>query len=109
MQKNQENLRKKEILKRPNILCNSLFYSFQFYREKAIKVLDSLISQDKNKYNIEIYNKKKLEYNEKLQELDRKTKKVAVPEGGDKDKEENKDDPFAKLKEQLSGCLVSEA
>lgn len=75
--------------------------------EKAIKTLDSLINMDKNKYNIEVYNKKKLEYNEKIKDLEKK--KMPVPEGGDKDGKGDKDDPDAKLKEQLSGCLVSEA
>ncbi|MCQ2817466.1 MAG: hypothetical protein MJ252_09395 [archaeon] len=68
--------------------------------------MDSLIQHDQNKYNAQVYNQKKMEYTEKLKEIEKK--KVPVAEGGDK-KEENKDDPFAKLKEQLSGCVVTEA
>ena len=70
--------------------------------EKAIKVLDSLIKCDQNKYNIPAYEKKKLECTEKMQEIDKK--KVPVAEGG----KDEKEDPDQKLKEQLSGCLVSE-
>ena len=74
----------------------------KFYK-KAKTSLESLIKFDENKYNHPVYESKKKEVEKKIEELGSKKKKVAAKEGGGG--EDNEDD---KLKEQLSGCLVTE-
>ena len=74
----------------------------KFYK-KANKTLESLLKFDENKYNHPVYEQKKQEIEKKLEELESKKKKVANKEGGD-----GEDDEDAKLKEQLSGTLVTE-
>ena len=74
----------------------------KFYK-KANKTLESLLKFDENKYNHPVYEQKKQEIEKKIQELESKKKKVANKEGGD-----GEDDEDAKLKEQLSGTLVTE-
>jgi len=74
----------------------------KFYK-KANKTLESLLKFDENKYNHPVYKQKKQEIEKKIQELESKKKKVANKEGGD-----GEDDEDAKLKEQLSGTLVTE-
>ena len=74
----------------------------RFYK-KAKTSLESLLKFDENKYNHPVYEQKKQEIEDKLKELESKKKKVANKEGGD-----GEDDEDAKLKEQLSGTLVTE-
>ena len=73
----------------------------KFYK-KAKTSLESLIKFDENKYNHPVYENKKKEVEKKIEELESK-KKVANKEGGG-----GEDDEDAKLKDQLSGCLVTE-
>ena len=73
----------------------------KFYK-KAKTSLESLIKFDENKYNHPVYENKKKEVEKKIEELESKKKKVANKEGG------GEDDEDAKLKDQLSGCLVTE-
>ena len=68
--------------------------------ENAIKMLNQLIKIDPNKYNVETYKKKVEEYTEIMEGV--KKKRVAEPEGGKKDSEEDK------LEKQLSGTLITE-
>ena len=68
--------------------------------ENAIKMLNQLIKIDPNKYNVETYKKKVEEYTKIMEEV--KKKRVAEPEGGKKDSEEDK------LEKQLSGTLITE-
>ena len=72
--------------------------------KKAKTSLESLLKFDENKYNHPVYEQKKKEIEKKIEELESKKKKIANKEGGDGD--DNDED--AKLKEQLSGCLVTE-
>ena len=72
--------------------------------KKAKTSLGSLLKFDENKYNHPVYEQKKKEIEKKIEELESKKKKIANKEGGDGD--DNDED--AKLKEQLSGCLVTE-
>ena len=74
----------------------------KFYK-KAKTSLESLIKFDENKYNHPVYENKKKEVEKKIEELESKKKKVANKEGGG-----GEDDEDAKLKDQLSGCLVTE-
>ena len=68
--------------------------------ENAIKTLNQLIRIDPNKYNVDAYKKKVEEYTEIMEKV--KKKKVAEPEGGKKDSEDDK------LQKQLSGTLITE-
>ena len=74
----------------------------KFYK-KAKTSLENLIKFDENKYNHPVYEQKKKEIEKKMEELESKKKKVANKEGGG-----GEDDEDAKLKEQLSGTLVTE-
>jgi vacuolar protein-sorting-associated protein 4 len=74
----------------------------KFYK-KAKTSLESLIKFDENKYNHPVYEQKKQEIEKKIEELESKKKKIANKEGGG-----GEDDEDAKLKEQLSGTLVTE-
>ena len=77
----------------------------RFYLKAATNI-NILKKADENKYNREVYVKKGTEYCEKAKEMEKlaeEAKKVAIGEDGKKD-----DDPDAKLKESLSGCLVTE-
>jgi vacuolar protein-sorting-associated protein 4 len=75
----------------------------KFYK-KAKTSLESLLKFDENKYNHPVYEQKKQEIEKKIEELESKKKKVANKEGGGG----GDDDEDAKLKEQLSGTLVTE-
>ena len=75
----------------------------KFYK-KAKTCLESLIKFDENKYNHPVYENKKKEIEQKIEELQSKKKKVAAKEGGGS----GETDEDAALKEQLSGCLVTE-
>jgi vacuolar protein-sorting-associated protein 4 len=75
----------------------------KFYKKAKIS-LDNLLKFDENKYNHPVYEQKKQEIEKKIEELESKKKKVANKEGGGGD--ENDED--AKLKEQLSGTLITE-
>jgi vacuolar protein-sorting-associated protein 4 len=75
----------------------------KFFKKAKIS-LESLLKFDENKYNHPVYEQKKKEIEKKIEELESKKKKIANKEGGDGD--DNDED--AKLKEQLSGCLVTE-
>ena len=68
--------------------------------ENALKMLNQLIRIDPNKYNVEAYKKKVEEYTKCMEDV--KKKKVAEPEGGKKDSDEDK------LAKQLSSTLVTE-
>ena len=68
--------------------------------DNSIKMLNQLIRIDPNKYNVETYKKKVEEYTKIMEEV--KKKRVAEPEGGKKDSEEDK------LAKQLSGTLITE-
>jgi vacuolar protein-sorting-associated protein 4 len=68
--------------------------------DNAIKMLNQLIRVDPNKYNVETYKKKVEEYTKIMEEV--KKKRVAEPEGGKKDSEDDK------LAKQLSGTLITE-
>jgi len=68
--------------------------------ENALKMLNQLIRIDPNKYNVEAYKKKVEEYTKFMEDV--KKKKVAEPEGGKKDSDEDK------LAKQLSSTLVTE-
>ena len=72
---------------------------------KAKKTLENLIKFDENKYNHPVYEQKLNEVSKQIEELEKKKKKVASAEGGDG---KGGDDEDAKLKEQLSGTLVTE-
>ena len=72
--------------------------------KKAKTSLESLLKFDENKYNHPVYEQKKKEIEKKIEEIESKKKKIANKEGGGGD--DNDED--AKLKEQLSGCLVTE-
>ena len=77
----------------------------RFYLKAATNI-NILKKADENKDNREVYVKKGTEYCEKAKEMEKlaeEAKKVAIGEDGKKD-----DDPDAKLKESLSGCLVTE-
>ena len=69
--------------------------------ENAIKTLNQLIRIDPNKYNVDAYKKKVEEYTEIMEKV--KKKKVAEPEGGKKDSEDDK------LQKQLSSALIKES
>ncbi len=71
--------------------------------KKAKTSLENLIKFDENKYNHPVYEQKKAEIEKKIEELESKKKKIANKEGGS-----GEDDEDAKLKEQLSGTLVTE-
>ena len=74
----------------------------KFYTKAAI-TCGELRKIDPNKYNVEQYIQKGLEAGKKAKEMDSKdkeNKKIKV--------DDDKDDPDAKLKESLSGCLVTE-
>ena len=75
----------------------------RFYK-KAKTSLESLIKFDENKYNIPVYEGKKKDVEKKIEELESKKKKVAAKEGGGG----NDNDEDKALKDQLSGCLVTE-
>ena len=75
----------------------------RFYK-KAKSSLESLIKFDENKYNIPVYEGKKKDVEKKIEELESKKKKVAAKEGGGG----NDNDEDKALKDQLSGCLVTE-
>lgn len=75
--------------------------AIKFY-EKAKKQCDNLVKYDENKYNHKVYIDKKEEIESKIEELKKKKKKVTSSEGG------GEDDEDAKLKEQLSGTLITE-
>jgi vacuolar protein-sorting-associated protein 4 len=75
----------------------------RFYK-KAKTSLENLIKFDENKYNIPVYEGKKKEVEKKIEELESKKKKVAAKEGGGG----NENDEDKALKDQLSGCLVTE-
>ena len=68
--------------------------------DNSIKMLNQLIRIDPNKYNVETYKKKVEEYTKIMEEV--KKKRVAEPEGGKKDSEDDK------LAKQLSGTLITE-
>ena len=72
--------------------------------KKAKTSLENLLKFDENKYNHPVYEQKKKEIEKKIEEIESKKKKIANKEGGGGD--DNDED--AKLKEQLSGCLVTE-
>ena len=74
----------------------------KFYK-KAKTSLESLIKFDENKYNHPVYENKKKKSKKKQKNSNQKKKKVANKEGGG-----GEDDEDAKLKDQLSGCLVTE-
>ena len=76
----------------------------KFYK-KAKTSLESLLKFDENKYNHPVYEQKKQEIEKKIEELESKKKKVANKEGGGGGGDDDED---AKLKEQLSGTLVTE-
>ena len=76
--------------------------AIKFYL-KALDSLRSLIKYDENKYNHPTYEQKKAEIKKKIKEIESKTKKIANKEGGG-----GEDDEDAKLKEQLSGTLITE-
>ena len=76
--------------------------AIKFYK-KAVNSLESLIKFDENKYNHPAYEQKKAEIEKKIEEIESKKKKIANKEGGG-----GEDDEDAKLKEQLSGTLVTE-
>ena len=76
----------------------------KFYN-KAKKTLECLIKFDENKYNHPVYEQKLADVKKQIEELEKKKKKVANAEGGDG---KGGDDEDAKLKEQLSGTLVTE-
>ena len=75
----------------------------KFYK-KAKTSLESLIKFDENKYNHPVYENKKKEVEKKIEELESKKKKIAAKEGGGG----NENDEDKALKDQLSGCLVTE-
>ena len=75
----------------------------RFYK-KAKTSLESLIKFDENKYNIPVYEGKKKDVEKKIEELESKKKKIAAKEGGGG----NENDEDKALKDQLSGCLVTE-
>ena len=75
----------------------------KFYKKAKIS-LDNLLKFDENKYNHPVYEQKKQEIEKKIEELESKKKKVANKEGGGGDDH----DEDAKLKEQLSGTLITE-
>lgn len=72
--------------------------------KKAKTSLENLLKFDENKYNHPVYEQKKQEIEKKIEDLEKKKKKVANAEGGDG----KGDDEDAKLKEQLSGTLITE-
>jgi vacuolar protein-sorting-associated protein 4 len=72
--------------------------------QKAKTSLESLIKFDENKYNIPVYEGKKKDVEKKIEELESKKKKIAAKEGGGG----NENDEDKALKDQLSGCLVTE-
>ena len=76
----------------------------KFYK-KAKTSLESLLKFDENKYNHPVYEQKKQEIEKKIEELESKKRKVANKEGGGGGGDDDED---AKLKEQLSGTLVTE-
>jgi vacuolar protein-sorting-associated protein 4 len=75
----------------------------RFYNKAKVS-LENLIKFDENKYNKPVYEDKKKEVEKKIEELQKKKKKVAAKEGGGSG--ENDEDQA--LKDQLSGCLVTE-
>ena len=87
--------------------------AFKFYT-KAAEKLNLLRNIDENPYNKETYKKKALEYMERAKVLkDTISKKenkqpIASSTDGAGKKGEEKDDPDQKLKETLSGTLVTE-
>ena len=76
----------------------------KFYN-KAKSSLECLIKFDENKYNHPVYEQKLADVKKQIEELEKKKKKVASTEGGEG---KGGDDEDAKLKEQLSGTLVTE-
>ena len=77
--------------------------ALRFYGKAKVS-LENLIKFDENKYNKPVYEDKKKELEKKIEELQKKKKKVAAKEGGGSG--ENDEDQA--LKDQLSGCLVTE-
>ncbi len=77
--------------------------ALRFYGKAKVS-LENLIKFDENKYNKPVYEDKKKEVEKKIEELQKKKKKVAAKEGGGSG--ENDEDQA--LKDQLSGCLVTE-
>ena len=74
----------------------------RFYNKAKVS-LENLIKFDENKYNKPVYEDKKKEVEKKIEELQKKKKKVAAKEGGGGENDEDQ-----ALKDQLSGCLVTE-
>ena len=77
--------------------------ALRFYGKAKVS-LENLNKFDENKYNKPVYEDKKKELEKKIEELQKKKKKVAAKEGGGSG--ENDEDQA--LKDQLSGCLVTE-
>lgn len=80
---------------------------------KAAEKLKFAIKIDENNYNKDVYKKKFMEYCERAgvlqKQVESNKKPIEVGSDGKKDaKESGKDDPDAKLKDSLSGCLVTE-
>lgn len=73
--------------------------------EKAKRTCENLIKYDENKYNHPAYESRKKEIENRIEELQGKKKKVKSSEGGDGG---DGDDEDQKLKDQLSGTLVTE-